>query len=68
MVNPRTEKARGVDLRVPESRVYQEKEPEIVGIPRKLACVHTICVKELWKVVMCHTREKVIGEKELKME
>ena len=45
LVNPRTEKARGVDLRVPESRVYPEKEPEIVGIPRKLACVHTICVQ-----------------------
>ena len=45
LVKPRTEKATGVDLRVPRSRVSQEKEPEIVGIPRKLACVHTICVQ-----------------------
>ena len=29
----------------PRSRVYPEKEPEIVGIDGKLACVHTICVQ-----------------------
>ena len=57
LVNPYTDKATWVDLRVlrsrvsPEkdhqivrSRVYRDKEPEIVGIDGKLACVHTICV------------------------
>ena len=58
LVNPYTDKATWVDLRVlrsrvsPEkdhqivrSRVSQEKDHRSIGIDGKLACVHTICVQ-----------------------
>src|SRR3954465_6184559 len=61
LVHPRTEKAIGVDLLVPQSRVSEVNDRRSVGITRKPACVPNICVEVRcnvgrWHVqVMCLT-------------
>ena len=44
-VKPRTEKAIGVDLRVPPSRVSRGTDHRSVGITGKLACLPNLCVQ-----------------------
>ena len=50
LLNPRTEKSIGVDLRGPRSRVSPDKDHRSVGIAGKLAFVPNICVQVLCKV------------------
>ena len=45
LLNPRTEKYIGVDLRGPRSRVSPDTDHRSVGIAGKLACVPNICVQ-----------------------
>src|SRR5664279_1460057 len=49
LVNPRTEKASGVDLRGPRIRVSLEKDGRSAGTPRKLTRGPSICLKVWWK-------------------
>ena len=54
LVNPRTEKAIGVDLRVPPSRVSPNTDYRSVGNTGKVACVPNIYIEVRWKVGMWH--------------